>query len=192
MQEATGKLDVGTVPRGIYVDLGGAQMHALFEFPAVAEPAQGQDAICPCIKIQNRFDATSRITAKSPRSGSSALTSQRRGGVFAGGFMAVHAGEMMPDELAVRLSTHLTNFEVIVATYRCWSEQPLNQGLLDRALKPLPKQASETIRLHTTRQANWTVYHAYKTATHELKSVRSAFNLLEEINQRFQRCFSIN
>lgn len=197
VQEATGKLDVGPTPRGIYVDRGGARMRALYKFPALAEAVQGTDAICPCIKIQNTYDTTSRISA---HIGAFRFVCTNLavggGGVFAGGFMAVHAGEIMLEELAVRLSSYLKDFSRIVETYRRWSEQQLDQERLDQALKALPKRAEERIRLRTAREGAQTVYHAYNTATfyatHELRSARSAFDLLELINQRFQRFFSTN
>ena len=59
--EATKTLDVGPVPRGIYVDRGGARMRALFKFPALARPVIKGDEICPCLTIQNTYDATTRL-----------------------------------------------------------------------------------------------------------------------------------
>jgi hypothetical protein len=62
VEEAIRPLDVGPVPRGIYVDRRGARMRALFKFPALARAIVGDDEICPCLQIRNTYDAASRIT----------------------------------------------------------------------------------------------------------------------------------
>ena len=47
IEEAIAPLDVGDVPRGIYVDRQGARMRGIFKFPALAKPVVGDDTICP-------------------------------------------------------------------------------------------------------------------------------------------------
>src|SRR3990172_6707495 len=62
VHEATKNLDVGPVPRGIYVDRAGARMRSVFKFPSVTEEIEPKDEICPCLKIQNTYDGKSRVT----------------------------------------------------------------------------------------------------------------------------------
>ncbi len=146
VEQALVPLDVGPVPRGIYVDRGGARMRALFKFPELAKPVRGNDTICPCLKIHNTYDGTSRIGV---HIGAFRFVCTNLavggGGVFAGGFMAVHAGEIPLDEVASQLASYLLAFDEIVALYRSWIEQLLDTDRLCRALDALPKTAGEAI-----------------------------------------------
>ena len=54
VEKAIKPLDLGPVPRGIYVDRQGAQMRALFKFPTLAQPVLNGDDICPCLKIDRK------------------------------------------------------------------------------------------------------------------------------------------
>jgi hypothetical protein len=42
------------------------------------------------------------------------------GGVFAGGFMAVHQGEIPIEDVAKHLTDYLRGFDAIAAFYRAW------------------------------------------------------------------------
>jgi hypothetical protein len=88
---ALAELDVGPVPRGVYVDRGGARMRAVFKFPALAQAIAGADHICPCLQVRNTYDGTARIAV---HIGAFRFVCTNLavggGGVFAGGFMAVH------------------------------------------------------------------------------------------------------
>jgi hypothetical protein len=89
-ERASQSLDVGPVPRGVYVDRQGARMRAIFKYPTLAQPVLGRDEICPCLMIQNTYDGTSRIAIQI---GAFRFVCTNLavggGGVFAGGFMAV-------------------------------------------------------------------------------------------------------
>lgn len=193
--QATQGLDVGPVPRGIYVDRGGARMRALFKFPALAEPVRGRDSICPCIKLENSYDGTSRITA---HIGSFRFVCTNLavggGGVFAGGFMSVHAGEIPVEQLAEQLTRYLGGFAGIVGMYRRWSEEPLSQEYFGEMLQQLPIRAREAIQARAATAVS--VFDGYNAATyhatHGMRSARSAFDLLARINQLFQHHYSGN
>lgn len=141
IQEATSNLDVGIVPRGIYLDRRGARMRALFKFPALAQPVAGDDEICPYVKVQNSYDATSRITV---HIGAFRFVCTNLavggGGAFAGGFMAVHAGEIPIGDMADRLTSYLSKFETIVQLYRFWSDQRLDPDRMKEILDDFPKR----------------------------------------------------
>lgn len=193
VEQAIKPLDVGPVPRGIYVDRQGARMRAIFKFPALAQPVLQGDDICPCLKIQNTYDGTARIAI---HIGAFRFVCTNLavggGGVFAGGFMSIHAGEIPLDEIAEQVSTYLAGFEKIVAMYRSWSGQWLEQGELAKALATVSKWDATRITEAFQKQKP-TVYAAYNTATyyatHETRSYRTAFDLLDRINRGFQKHF---
>lgn len=194
VEEAIRPLDVGPVPRGIFVDRGGARMRALFKFPSLAKPVVRNDDICPCLKIQNTYDGTSRISI---HIGAFRFVCTNLavggGGVFAGGFMSVHAGEIPIEEVAAQLASYLLAFGAIVALYHSWTETILNEEALAEILEAFPKRSRGAIehRIHETTVV--TVYEAYNVATwyatHEMRSYRTAFNLLALVNRSFQQQF---
>jgi len=192
VQQAIQPLDVGPVPRGVYVDRQGARMRALFKFPALTRPVLDGDEICPCLKIQNTYDGTSRITV---HIGAFRFVCTNLavggGGVFAGGFMSVHAGDIPMDQVAEQLSSYLSGFTAITALYRFWSELTLEPSRLTGMLGRVPKRHAE--KLWEGMAKTRTVYEAYNAATHyathEMRSYRTAFDLLERINHGFQTAF---
>jgi Domain of unknown function (DUF932) len=193
VEQAIRPLDPGPVPRGIYVDRQGARMRALFKFPALAQPVLDGDDICPCLKIQNTYDGTSRIAI---HIGAFRFVCTNLavggGGVFAGGFMSIHAGEIPLEEFANQTSTYLGSFEKIVGTYRQWSQEWLEWGSMAKVLEGISKRhASRIGEAFATRKP--TVYEAYNAATfyatHKTRSYRIAFDLLERINRGFQKHF---
>jgi hypothetical protein len=194
VDSATTYLDVGPVPRGIYVDRGGARMRALFKFPSLARPISKDDDVCPCIKIQNTYDTTSRIMV---HIGAfrfvCTILAVGGGGIFAGGFMAVHSGEIPVEKIAEQLGSYLSNFDSIAETYRRWTKQRFDRDQLDTVIQVLPKRAGQVIEQGIRRSQVESVYAAYNIATnyatHRRRSVRTAFDLLERINRTFQQQF---
>src|SRR5436309_3262035 len=124
-------LDVGPVPRGIYVDRQGANMRAIYEFPALAQPIQTTDDICPCLQIRNTYDGSARIAI---HIGAFRFVCTNLavggGGVFAGGFMSIHAGEIPIGKVTAQLTTYLAEFDQIVTVYRVWGDQRPEPGSL--------------------------------------------------------------
>lgn len=195
VEQAIRPLDVGPVPRGIYVDRQGARMRAIFKFPALAQPVINGDDICPCLKIQNTYDGTSRIAI---HIGAFRFVCTNLavggGGVFAGGFMSIHAGEIPLEKFTEQASEFLTGFEKIVSVYRCWTETWLQPGAMAKVLEGVSKWHSKQIlEAFATRKP--TVYEAYNAATyyatHQMRSYRTAFDLLERINRGFQKQFPL-
>jgi len=190
VEKAIAPLNLGPVPRGVYVDRQGARMRALFKFPTLARPVSHGDDICPCLKIQNTYDGSSRIAV---HIGAFRFVCTNLavggGGVFAGGFMSVHAGEIPVEEIGPQLAAYLEGFERIVTLYRFWNERPLGMVELDLALEDFPRRPAEAIR----QECPSTVYRAYNAATrfatHETRSYRTAFELLERVNRAFQEHF---
>lgn len=197
VQSATRTLDVGPVPRGVYVDRGGARMRALYKFPGLTSTITGMDGVCPCVKLTNTYDGTSRVGVQI---GAFRFVCTNLavggGGAFAGGFLAVHTGEIPVGEITERLESYLTGFQKIVATYRAWADQDLDRHRFREILNTFPKRARDRIELETKRTGAYTVFHAYNAATayatHEMRSVRTAFELLARINRGFQQQFSVN
>jgi hypothetical protein len=189
VQEAIAPLDAGPVPQGIYVDRGGVRMRAVFKFPALARPVTGDDEICPCLKIQNTYDGTTRISVHIGAF-RFVCTNLAVGG---GGFMSVHAGDIPIEEAATQLASYLAGFENIVSLYRSWAERPLDQERMADLLDQLPKRPAEDIRQEVAQSPTPTVYAAYNAATrhatHRMRSFRGAFELLERINRGFQEHF---
>src|SRR5262249_9177116 len=101
IDQALEGLDVGPVPRGIYVSGGGAKMRAIYKFPGMERTLRvnandrKDDRLCPLIKVTNSLDATSKIAVEIGAF-SFVCTNFAVGGsgVFAGGFMAVYVGEI--------------------------------------------------------------------------------------------------
>lgn len=196
VREAIAPLDIGPIPRGIYVDHGGARMRAIFKFPALARSVIGNDQICPCLKIQNTYDGTTRISV---HIGAFRFVCTNLavggGGVFAGGFMSVHTGEIPIDEAAKQLALYLDGFGSIVELYRSWAGRPLDQEDLDDLLEQWPKRSAGAVRNEIAKRPASTVYDAYNAATrhatHEMRSYRTAFDLLGRINRAFQTRFPL-
>lgn len=194
VQQATSHIDVGPVPRGIYVDRHGARMRALFKFPALSQPVFGTDEICPCLQLQNTYDATSRVMV---HIGAFRFVCTNLavggGGVFAGGFMSVHSGEVPVEDVADRVGAYLTRFDKIVEVYRHWIERPVDWKRLIKIVEPLPKRTATKLREAMLTENVRTVYAAYNVATrhatHQMRSYRTAFDLLERINRGFQQQF---
>jgi hypothetical protein len=159
----------------------------------LAQPVTQGDEICPCLKIQNTYDGTSRIAI---HIGAFRFVCTNLavggGGVFAGGFMSIHEGEIPLDEVAGQVSTYLAGFEKIVAMYRFWSERWLEQEELAKALDGISKWHAKRIAEDFANRRP-TVYEAYNAATyyatHGMRSYRTAFDLLERINRGFQKHF---
>jgi len=195
VEEAIKPLDLGPIPRGIYVDRQGARMRAIFKFPALVQPVTEGDDICPCLKIQNTYDGTSRITI---HIGAFRFVCTNLavggGGVFAGGFMSIHEGEIPLDEVAGQVSTYLAGFEKIVVMYRYWATKWLEQGSLAKLLDGISAWHAKRI-LEAFASRKPTVYEAYNAATyyatHQMRSYRTAFDLLERINRNFQKHFPL-
>jgi len=195
VERALEPLDLGPVPRGIYVDRGGARMRAVYKFPSLATAVLGNDEVCPCLKIQNTYDGQSRISV---HIGAFRFVCTNLavggGGVFAGGFMSVHAGEIRIEEIEKQLVTYLTGFDAIVALYRTWTEKRIVPDELEQILAEFPKRAAVAIRERAgSGGGEKTVYAAYNAATwfatHEMRSFRGAFELLARINRAFQGRF---
>lgn len=196
VQQAITTFDVGPVPRGVYVDRGGARMRALYKFPALARDVSPGDAICPCLRIQNTYDGTSRIAV---HIGAFRFVCTNLavggGGVFAGGFMALHVGAIDLDEAATQLTEYLEDFEAIVALYRAWSVQRADTPRTASVLETLTPRAALLTANRIEELDNPTVFDTYNAATyvatHELRSARLAFETLARINRVFQELFPV-
>jgi hypothetical protein len=196
LQEAIQPLDLGPVPRGIYVDRWGARMRAIFKFPALARPVLGGDDICPCLEVSNTYDGTSRVSV---HIGAFRFVCTNLavggGGVFAGGFMSIHAGEIVIERFAERLTAYLTRFDDIVGTYRAWSERPAEPSVLEQAVDGSLNGHFKDLRRELLNARPATVFDAYNLmtdyATHRTRSATSAFALLERVNSTFQDAFPV-
>jgi hypothetical protein len=196
VEQAIQPLDVGVVPRGIYVDRQGARMRAIFKFPSLTRTVTGRDEICPCLQIRNTYDGTSRIAV---HIGAFRFVCTNLavggGGAFAGGFMSVHAGEIPIEKMAEQLADYLTGFDQIVRLYGHWTEQRLGLGMLSYIFERLLKGKPEGLWREVLDATPTTVFDAYNVmtnyATHRMRSPQSAFELLERVNLGFQKEFPV-
>ena len=194
VEQAIQPLDLGPVPRGIYVDRGGARMRALYKFPALARPVMGQDNICPCLQVRNTYDGSARIAI---HIGAFRFVCTNLavggGGAFAGGFVSIHAGEIPVERMGDRLATYLTGFENIVRLYQQWSEQRLLRDDIEDLLERSLQGRFDKLREQILAGSLSTVFDAYNRftyhATHSMRSARTAFDMLERVNTGFQRRF---
>jgi hypothetical protein len=197
IEQAIEPLDLGLVPRGIYVDRGGARMRALFKFPALAESVSDGQDICPMIKIENSYDGTSRISIHIGAFRFVCTNLAVGGpGVFAGGFVSVHAGEIPIREVVEQLSYYLQSFAAIVELYRFWSQRSVGVEAVSPIFEDMPKRHTDRILAEMAAPDCRTVYDAYNVATryatHQMRSFRTAFDLLERVNRGFQKVFPLN
>lgn len=196
VEQAIAPLDVGLVPRGVYVDRHGARMRAIFKFPALTRTVLGRDEICPCLQLRNTYDGTSRIAV---HIGAFRFVCTNLavggGGAFAGGFMSVHAGEIQIEKVAEQLAEYLTRFDQIVRLYGHWTEQRLELGMLSSIFERFLKGKPEALWQDLMEAAPSTVFDAYNVmtnfATHSMRSARTAFDLLERVNTGFQKSFPV-
>ena len=196
MEEAVRDLDVGPVPSGVYVDRRGARMRAIFKFPALRQALTRGDEICPCVQIANTYDGTSRIRVSI---GAFRFVCTNLavggGGVFTGGFMAVHAGEIPVEDVGQQLTEFLSGFEYIIRIYQAWMGMPLEVELLSEAFNGMGQRHRTRICEQLDAVAGCSVYAAYNAATayatHETRSAAVAFALLKQINQGFQEQFPV-
>ncbi len=196
IEQAIEPLDVGPVPRGIYVDRHGARMRAIFKFPALASPILGQDDICPCLQVRNTYDGSARIAV---HLGAFRFVCTNLavggGGVFAGGFVSIHAGDIPIYKMADQLAVYLTRFDQIIRLYRQWSEQRAEHDALESVLKQSLKGRFGELRDEVINVTSTTVFEAYNRltnyATHNMRSARTAFDMLESVNTAFQEAFPV-
>ncbi len=196
VEEAIAPLDLGPVPRGIFVDGGGARMRALFKFPTLARPVLGDDTICPCLQVRNTYDGSARIAL---HIGAFRFVctnlSVGGGGAFAGGFVSIHAGEIPIETMADKLALYLTRFEDIVMMYRQWSEERMDRDALEFILRHSLQRRFGDLREEMTSVVPRTVFDAYNRlthhATHRMRSARTAFDMLERVNTSFQDRFPV-
>lgn len=197
IEEAIAPLGVGPVPRGIYVDGRGARMRAIFKFPALASPILGRDEICPCLQVRNTYDGSARIAM---HIGAFRFVCTNLavggGGVFAGGFVSIHAGEIPIEKMADQLAHYLTRFDRIVGMYRQWSERRPETGALASIFRESLNGRPEGLWDEVLQATPATVFNAYNVmtdfATHRMRSYRRAFDLLERINAGFQKTFPVS
>lgn len=93
--------------------------------------------------------------------------------------------------MADQLADYLTRFEAIVGLYRRWSEQPLSSDALPPLLKEILRGRFENLYNEMVVTKSSTVFGVYnrltRYATHEMRSARTAFELLERVNAVFQK-----
>jgi hypothetical protein len=195
IEQAFEGLDVGPVPRGIYMSAGGAKMRALYKFPALERSLKVNaldrryDRLCPLIKVTNSLDGSSKISIEIGAF-SFVCTNFAVGGsgVFAGGFLAVHAGVIRIEAAGDQLRNFLTRFDRVLDLLAFWSEVPANVSQHEAALEGMPERYRN--RLLTLRSSDCSVFDVYNQATdfctHQLRSANRALHLLAEVNRGFQ------
>ncbi len=172
-------------------------MRALFKFPALSERVFSEDTICPCLQVRNTYDGSARIAL---HIGAFRFVCTNLavggGGVFAGGFVSIHAGEIPIEEMGEHLQSYLSRFENIVSMYRAWREQTISSGEWDSVLSASLNRRFSDLRTEMQRTIPPSVFDAYNQltdhATHKMRSARTAFDMLERVNTSFQHLFPVN
>jgi hypothetical protein len=82
------------------------------------------------------------------------------GGVFAGGFVSVHAGDIPLDEVTEQPRTYLSGFDQIVALYRAWREQAFDHDRLKSLLDGMSTHAAMQIWDGILKQDGPSIYDA--------------------------------
>jgi hypothetical protein len=196
IEGAIAPLDVGAIPRGIYVEGRGARMRALYKFPALAKPIFGTDTICPCLQVRNSYDSSARISL---HIGAFRFVCTNLavggGGAFAGGFVSIHAGDIPIEKMADQLTAYLTRFDRIVETYRVWAMTRLEREQFEPLLRRVLHGRFDELRAEMLSAVPATVFEAYNRltyhATHGMRSARTAFEMLERVNHGFQKTFPV-
>jgi hypothetical protein len=97
--------------------------------------------------------------------------------------------------VAEQLGSYLARFERILETYRSWADKRLEHGSLAGLLEGIPRRHAKDIS-EAFASTKPTVYEACNAATyyatHQMRSYRTAFDLLERINQNFQEQFPLS
>lgn len=103
-------------------------------------------------------------------------------------------GEIQIEQVAYQLTDYLSRFDQIVETYRQWLKIPVGLENLAEILAPCGRRHRDKILQRETNGHN--AYDAYNVATyyatHETRSFRTAFRLLDQINQGFQKAFPVS
>lgn len=195
IDQAIAGLECGPVPRGIYVSNGGAKMRAIYKFPALERELKVHaldrttDLLCPLIKVTNSLDGSSKISIEIGAF-SFVCTNFAVGGsgIFAGGFLAVHAGTIKIEAAGVQLATFLARFDRILDLLAHWSKLSLTEEQHKQALQFMPERYAK--RLLDLRSSYSSVFDVYNDATdfctHHLRSSHRALHLLAEVNRGFQ------
>jgi hypothetical protein len=89
-----------------------------------------------------------------------------------------------------QLTIYLEGFERIVELYRRWAVVEVAPETLERVLGALPRRSETALQVElppTRRVMIWEAYNrATHFATHQMRSYRTAFDLLARINRIFQ------
>jgi hypothetical protein len=193
VKDAFKSLDVGKVPYGIYTYGRGAKMDAIFKFPELAKAINGQDRLCPMIRVSNSYDASSRIRMELGAFRFVCTNFSIGGtGLFTGGFRAIHLGYHELSRFANGAEHFLGKFDEVMDTYRGWAETKLTD---DKATEFLNRVCdtrwplNHFVAMKKPFIGEKTVFDAYNGcthyATHGTRSSRIAFDLLAWTNQTF-------
>jgi len=110
--------------------------------------------------------------------------------------MSIHAGEIPIQDIVRQLADYLQSFRSIVELYRFWSELPFREESLPQLLEGVPKRHFEKISGEVAGENCRNVYQSHNVATryatHEMRSYRTAFDLLDRINHGFQKMFPLS
>lgn len=197
VKTALAGLDIGPTPYGIYTHARGAGMNAIFKFPALAKTLDGQDRLCPMIRVSNSYDTTSRICLELGAFRFVCTNFAIGGtGLFAGGFRSVHIGYQDLNQFQGDAQKFLGHFDDVMKTYGSWAGRawsPTEQGQFtdDMLGQPWPQRHKDAMFNAVLKPA--TVFEAYNAltsyATHGTRSAQTAFRLLAYTNSTFARIF---
>ena len=107
--------------------------------------------------------------------------------------MSIHAGEIPIEAVAGKLADNLSRFGEIVSSYRQWKEQRAERAQVDSILRQVLRGRFEDVRQGFFEIPPATAVDAYNRlthyATHGMRSARTAFDMLERVNESFQNTF---
>lgn len=183
-------LDVGPVPRGIYAERGGTKMRALFKFPQMEQKGH-----CPMVRLSNTYDGSGKIAF-----GVGAFTfvctnfAVGGSGVFAGGFVSLHLGNIEIAEIGQRIREYLGRFGEIMDLFERWKGIEFggerSELVRDELHQAIPAYLEKQMTGSQPWQRPGSVYEAYgqatKVLTHGTRSASVAFKALDKVSAAFQ------
>lgn len=189
IRQAVAGLDVGQTRHGIYHTRDFRRVRALYKFPDLAEQMPDGKSLCPVVRVTNSVDASTRIRIEI---GAFRFVCTNfaigGGGVFTGGFAAIHRGTIDIERAAQQIRGTLGNFGRLAEIMRQWHEQPVPAITAKEISDQWGERHAHHIVPPLTTVSN--KYAAYNMLTqygsHKMRSAERAFEFLAWTNQKFQ------
>lgn len=189
IRQAVAGLNIGQTRHGIYHTRDFRHVRALYKFPDLTEQMPDGKALCPVVRVTNSVDASTRIRIEI---GAFRFVCTNfaigGGGVFTGGFAAIHRGTIDIERAAEQIRGTLGNFGRLAETMRQWHEQPVPKitakEISDRWGERHAKRIALRFQGTSDKLEGYNLLTQY--GSHEMRSAERAFEFLAWTNAKFQ------